>query len=181
MVWTDTPLEHGEEQPSFQKTCSRAWPSWKPLYTVLEGWDHGLLQTDMGCGVQKGDTEDLWVPSPGPFPATPHTGRAEENLGEEGSCQLLPCTRGLEVGQLGLVRNSELGPPPAQPWAPSPSRNLGPGLGQKLPLRWSQSNPPGWRHGWPGLLQPLGVWREKKLSSGILKPWTRGLAGSFPP
>lgn len=77
-------LELRKEQPSFQKPCSQAWPCWKPLHTVLGGWNPGFLQTDMGCGVQKGEAEDRRVPSPDPVLATSHTGRAEENLGEEG-------------------------------------------------------------------------------------------------
>lgn len=48
-----TPPDLKEEQPSFQKTCSQAWPCWKPLHTVLKGWDHGFLQTDMAFGGQK--------------------------------------------------------------------------------------------------------------------------------
>lgn len=48
------PPELRKEGPSFQKTCSQAQPCWKPLRTVLGGWDHGFLQTHMGFGVQKG-------------------------------------------------------------------------------------------------------------------------------
>lgn len=87
-----------------------------------------------------------------PIPTTPCTGRLR-TWGEV-QCQLLPCARGLEVGQLGLVRDSELGPQPAQPWGSFPSENLGPGLERSWLRSWSQPGPPGWRPRRPRPHQP---------------------------
>lgn len=93
------------------------------------GWDHGgcrSLQTDVGFGVQRGTTRPQGVEA---SPSQPPV--AQAGLRRTLGGRLVPAAAlypGLEVGQLGLVRDSELGLRPAQPWGSSPSENLGPGL-----------------------------------------------------
>lgn len=48
-----------EEQPWSQKTCSQAWPCWKPLHTIVRG----SLQTEVGFGGTEGGPGGLKVPS----------------------------------------------------------------------------------------------------------------------
>ena len=91
-------LEFRKEQPSFQKTCTGARSRWKPLHTVLEGWGHGLLQTD--CGVQKGETEDLGCQAQAhSWPPAPVQGRGEPGGGRFVSAAPLHSgTRGRTAG-----------------------------------------------------------------------------------
>lgn len=111
------PRNHAARLGSAGSHCGRHWG----LGPWLSANRHGLWGAE-------GDPSELRLQSqPGSGHRPPLTQVGIGGPGEGTQCPLLPCT-GTRGRQLGLVRGSELGPWPAQPWGPSPSGNLCPGL-----------------------------------------------------